>query len=434
MGAPDMRNRRLLLLLFLAACIDPTGDEEEAGGELPLGDLSDEDMKADGQWGAALTCKPVPNLPVLQQPEITISLDGLTVRLTDRATGWTKVFPAGVGAMDWEAGSRTYGESLSYYPVKAYKKNDFVITPSSIQPCKTWWTDPDSGQKLPVFAGLPFLSWSGSYAIHGPIDNYRAPNGGTLRRGYVSHGCVRLRAEDVLELYARIKGVAQVPVHVQREPERDEAGDRIDVPPAGRWIGAECTADADCPWTGGFCKQNPWSGRGFCSARCTTTCADKAGYPTTFCVADDDAPAGQGMCVSREQAVNDDCRPYDHMIPRVEARNTQPWVTQSVCLPGSPGWVGDQCFVDSECHGGSRCVGASGDAPGICTMACSKYCPDEAGSPSTFCVDEPAAGGGTCVRQCTPSDFGSECPADTACVLRQRMGDPATSRYVCDSL
>ena len=37
---------------------------------------------------------------------------------------------------------------------------------------------------IPVvwFAGLPFLSFYGNYAIHGPIDNYRAPNGGNLRR------------------------------------------------------------------------------------------------------------------------------------------------------------------------------------------------------------------------------------------------------------
>ena len=36
-----------------------------------------------------------------------------------------------------------------------------------------------------VFAGMPFMSWSGSYGIHGPIDDYTAPNGGALRRGGV---------------------------------------------------------------------------------------------------------------------------------------------------------------------------------------------------------------------------------------------------------
>lgn len=75
-----------------------------------------------------------------------------------------------------------------------------------------------------MFAGLPFLSWSGNYAIHGPIDNFRAANGGTLRRGYVSHGCIRMPSADVLELYGRIKGVASVPVHVQRARDRKPNG------------------------------------------------------------------------------------------------------------------------------------------------------------------------------------------------------------------
>ena len=55
---------------------------------------------------------------------------------------------------------------LRHLPRLLTGHQDFVIKPSTIQPCKTWWTDPDTGQKLPVFAGLPFLSWSGSYALH----------------------------------------------------------------------------------------------------------------------------------------------------------------------------------------------------------------------------------------------------------------------------
>ena len=51
-------------------------------------------------------------------------------------------------------------------PLPTIPTYDFVIKPSTTQPCKFWWTDPATGQ-LPVFAGLPFLSWSGSYAIHG---------------------------------------------------------------------------------------------------------------------------------------------------------------------------------------------------------------------------------------------------------------------------
>lgn len=66
-----------------------------------------------------------------------------------------------------------------------------------------------------------------------PIDNYRAPSGGNLRRGYVSHGCIRMEAAGVLEVYARIRGVGSVPVHVQRAPERE--GERVDCwPPVGQ--------------------------------------------------------------------------------------------------------------------------------------------------------------------------------------------------------
>jgi hypothetical protein len=399
---------------------DPAGGEDSDAGDISVGDLSEADLKADGNWGAALTCKTPPNLPPLPAPEIIVSIDGLTVHLIDRTTGFDKVFPAGVGAQDTDPSSSTYGESLSYYPLGAYGKQDFVIKPSTIQPCKTWWTDPDTGQKLPVFAGLPFLSWSGSYGIHGPIDNYRATNGGNLRRGYVSHGCIRMAGADVLELYARIKGVASVPVHVQREPERSTVA-RVDV--TERWIGAECTADADCNYTGGFCKQNPFSQRGFCSARCTSACADRAGQPTTFCVSD---PAGGGMCVAKESALNLGCRPYDHLVPAVRSRPTNASATARVCVPGSRGWVGDRCLASSDCKNGTTCN------RGVCTMGCTRFCADQPGYADTFCAAEPLFGsGGSCLRTCSPLANAPECPASSNCVARGRIGQPSTVRYVC---
>ncbi len=409
----------LLAATVLGCAADDTTDET-AADDLGVGELGEADQKADGNWGAALTCKTVPNLPPLARPEIIVSLDGLTLHLIDRSSGFDKVFPVGVGAMDKDPNSLTYGDSLSHYPIAAYAKNDFVIKPSTIQPCKTWWTDPDTGQKLPVFAGLPFLSWSGSYGIHGPIDNYRAANGGNLRRGYVSHGCVRMAGADVLELYARIKGVASVPVHVQREAERTATA-RVDLP--SRWIGAECTLDTDCNYSGGFCKPNPWSGRGFCSARCTSTCADRAGQPTTFCVAD---PAGGGMCVARMTAVNDACRPYDHLVAQARGRASNPAVTATVCVPGSRGWVGDRCLADGDCTSGTACKS------GLCTIACDRYCADQPGYADTFCAREATLGsGGSCVRTCTPASNASECPASTACVARARNGQPTVTRNVC---
>ena len=49
--------------LIVAACSSDTDIPDEVGADLELGDVSAEDMKADGQWGSALTCKTIPNLP-----------------------------------------------------------------------------------------------------------------------------------------------------------------------------------------------------------------------------------------------------------------------------------------------------------------------------------------------------------------------------------
>jgi len=426
-----------LLSWLPAGCADedPTAEIPEEGTELgdedmPLGDLGADDAKADGVWGAATTCKAIPDLPRLQSPRITISLDGLTLRLTDTISGYDKVFPIGPGAQDTKDTSITYGESLSYFPIIRYGKQDFEIRPATTTPCKIWYTDSATGQRLPVFAGLPFLSWSGNYAIHGPVDNYRAANGGNLRRGYVSHGCIRMEAADVLELYARVRGVARVPVHVQREPERLADGTRVDVPAADRWFGSECDADADCGFVGGFCQPNPYGGRGYCTQTCTRTCPDKAGYPVSFCVADPQQPS-RGICVLKEQPYNLGCRTSDHMTPRTATRFSQAGVSARVCLPGTHGWIGDRCQADAECTLGTTCNGEEPGQPGICTQACQRYCPDLPGYAWTFCADEPALGGGTCLRQCTPGANAAECPADHDCVARARLGQPGTVRNVC---
>jgi len=419
----------IVVALALSACAgDPTPPPPDGDGDLPLGDVDADDLKGDGGWGAALDCKPVPALPPLTNPKITLSIDGLTLHLTD-ATGFDKVFPVGPGQIEHDTTSAEYGESLSHFPLMTTGRADFEITPATIQPCKTWWTDPVTGAKSPVFAGLPFMSFYGNFAVHGPIDGYRAPNGGSLRRGYVSHGCFRMEAADVLEVYARIKGIAHVPVHLQREPERRADGSRVDL--EATWIGAVCTHDADCNFPNGFCAANAYSGRGFCSARCTAYCTDRPGSPSTFCIADPNA-AGKGMCVPKVQAQNFECRPYEQLAPATRARWSQPAVTATVCTSGSRGWVGDHCFASSECTNGTTCAGATASTPGICTMSCTRVCPDQPGYADTFCANlmsRPA--GGSCVRQCTPSSNASECPSDMTCRTMPRNGQPFVTRAVC---
>ena len=428
--------RFFAVLSLLAACADdgqPVEDTEEPAGDLPVGDLSADDMKADGEWGAALDCKPVPDLPPLANPKITLSIDGLTLRLTDATTGFDKVYPVGPGQIETDPESGEFGESLSYYPIAATGRQDFQITPSSIQPCKTWWTDKATGEKRPVFAGLPFMSFYGPYAIHGPVDNFRATNGGSLRRGYVSHGCFRMEAADVLEVYARIKGVAKVPVRLQREPERLPERAKVDV--ENKWIGAACETDSECGYANGFCAKNRYSTTGFCSARCTSTCADRKGYPTTFCVANPDAP-GTGMCVAKMQSENYECRPYDHFgVAPATARFGNVYKTADVCMPKSRGWVGDHCFTDTDCGTGTSCRGATDTAPGVCTMACDRYCADQPGYADTFCTNVPSlsvdAAKGSCLRQCTPGSNASECPVDMECQPMARNGQATVVRNVC---
>ena len=407
---------------------DPAATDPDAQGSLPLGDMTEDDLKADGNWGAATTCKAIPSVPVLSDPKITVSLNAQTLHLVDRAGGYDRVFPIGVGAINEKPTESTYLESRSYYPIIATGGNDFTIKPASTNTCAIWWTDPDSGQRLPVFAGLPFMSWYGSYGIHGPITDYTAANGGRLQRGFVSHGCIRMEAADVLEVYGRIRTLARVTVHVQREPERDASGRRIEIPQP--WIGSECQADADCSFSGGFCKQNRYSGRGFCSVRCTRTCTDRWGYPTTFCVTDPDNTT-LGMCVSKAVSQNYKCRPYDHLVPKSQSRFNQSSTKATVCMPGSPGWVGDRCFASSDCQTGNRCVGASTSVAGICTQSCTRSCPDLPGWPWTFCVNESSLGGPTCLRECTPASNASECPAGFTCQLRSRNGDASRQQNVC---
>ncbi len=427
----------MILAAGLAACgpegssgVDPALEEgtEIPEDDLSAGDMSAEDMKADGVWGYATECKAIPDLPRLTSPKIVISLNGLTLRLSDATTGFDKVFPIGPGAINEKDGETTSGESLSMYPVLAYAKQDFEIKPSTTTACKIWWTDKSTGEKLPVFAGLPFMSWSGPYAIHGPVDNYRAANGGNLRRGYVSHGCIRMASADVLEVYGRIRGVAKVPVRVQREPERAADGSRIDVPDT--WFGAECVEDADCPYDGGLCKENAYSERGFCTQSCTQYCPDKAGYPTSYCVADP-GDATQGICALKEQPYNLGCRPLDHFVPSTVNRFNSTTASAKVCVPGSPGWVGDHCFVDEDCGSGNHCAGVTDEGPGICSQSCSSICPDLAGWPTTTCINESSLGGPSCMRQCTTASNASECPAGSTCEQRVRNGTTTSTRNVC---
>lgn len=427
------------LSLALVACADSTETINPSGseGELALGLV--EDMKDDGNWGHATTCKPIPNLTPLKDPMIVVSLDGLTLRLFDRQGSYDKTFPIGPGAI--EKGKSLTPTSTHLATGVFYARADKPQgvdgpTPSQAvwswnSTCRMWWKD-ESGKDIPVFAGLPFIRLEGpptsSYAIHGPIDKYTQVNGGTLRRGYVSHGCIRMESADVVEVYALIQG-HKVPVRVQQAVERK---DDVAVDLKDKWLGAECKADSDCNYTNGFCKKNVYSGRGFCSARCTSGCADRAGYPVTFCVADPDA-AGKGMCVPKSVAVDNTCRRYDHLITKKGvSRFNQPSVKADVCMPGTEGWMGDRCLRDAECLGGICADLEDGEGAGVCSQSCSRTCPDKTGGyAGTFCISAEAStgmSGGMCAATCFSND---DCAIGTTCEVEGRHGQPSVTRQVC---
>jgi hypothetical protein len=265
--------------------------------------------------------------------------------------------------------------------------------------------------------------------MHGPIDSYTLPSGGKLQRGYVSHGCMRMEAKDIVEVYALCNG-SKVPVRIQKEVERREDGTAVDI--EQRWLLSECAVDADCNFPGGVCKSNPYAGRGYCTAPCTKYCNyDKFGYPTSYCVADPEDDE-KGICTVKSASLNNACRRYPGVILNSgEPRFGDGSSTADVCLAGAEGWIGQPCFTDADCglsSGTCDLAGAAEGVPGTCIVPCSKYCPDKEGFASTFCVTGDD-GQGRCVAKCDGPDG---CAAGTACTDDvPRHGDATKKADVC---
>jgi hypothetical protein len=187
---------------------DPEGDYFEGveADELDPGANLD-----DGKSDIAAYAIPT-NLPKLVAPEIIVSLKGLTVHLFDRTTGFSKVYPAGPGVLG------ANGRSIT--PVGHFKTGPNIND--------GWWYAPRRTNPA-HFAGLPFLrltahnsSGQQTYALHGPIT-------AQLVRGFVSHGCVRMARQDIIDLFWMAKKTANTPVTIQQEVEFDAAGKAVNV-------------------------------------------------------------------------------------------------------------------------------------------------------------------------------------------------------------
>jgi hypothetical protein len=204
----------LSLAVLAAGCADATYDGDP---ELGMGEGVDYDADNpnapmdDGKSDAPRYTVPT-DLPMLVAPEIIVSIDGLTVHLFDRATGFQEVYPAGVGTKN--------SRGVSITPAGHFKTGAEVRD--------GWWYV--ARRTVPAyFAGLPFLritarnyQGANTYGLHGPIE-------AELTRGYVSHGCIRMRARDIIRLFWMVKNHPNTPVTFQREPELDAAGRRVDV-------------------------------------------------------------------------------------------------------------------------------------------------------------------------------------------------------------
>jgi len=98
----------------------------------------------------------------------------------------------------------TIGYLTFVYPIAATEKGPFDQPREGIRRIgydgsveARWWSDKWQDE----FGGFPFLLLNeAGVAFHGPITNQTSSDVWFLRRGFVSHGCHRMDASDIIEL------------------------------------------------------------------------------------------------------------------------------------------------------------------------------------------------------------------------------------------
>ena len=268
-----------LLGLLLAGCAADRGPGDD-GGEVVDPEPPGEGVAYDEQHPGAdvgpgkadlpLTYEVPEELPALERPEVIVSLEGLSVHLFDRATGISKVYATGVGKI---------GSSG-----KSYTPTGFFQT---LDPSHGWYYIPRR-YSPEYFGGFPFLRLNiensngyHTYGMHGPIT-FSCPDGSSdcglldrdwfLVRDFVSHGCMRMEVDGIVELFWALRDFGHVPVSIQQAIELDALGDEVDVDMvpalyaegeaipygecglrpdpyeiAGRWTSRSCDPDVSTP-------------------------------------------------------------------------------------------------------------------------------------------------------------------------------------------
>jgi hypothetical protein len=195
---------RLLALALLTGSIvfagcasssSPGDDVDSSGADL----LS---SKAEDEWfyGGPL--------PMLEQPTVTASLKGSTVRVSGLIPADTvlpdlphiKTKPEGdkiridiVYPIATAANPHNNASPGNYHfqAVRAYRPNGMAFTE-------------EDGEHFVTWGGFPFIAYDGGIAFHGPITDTASADGDAkvweLKRGTVSHGCNRMMGEHVVEL------------------------------------------------------------------------------------------------------------------------------------------------------------------------------------------------------------------------------------------
>lgn len=110
---------------------------------------------------------------------------------------------------------------------------------------------------------------------------------------------------------------------------------------------------------------------------------------------------------------------------------------------GQSGFIGSPCSTDADCpYAGGFCLTASDGFPrGACSQSCTRFCPDQAGFPPTFCPDPDTVDGvddvttdtnSVCLAQCDFEAFvGTGCRTGYTCGERPRINEADVSRFVC---
>jgi hypothetical protein len=101
------------------------------------------------------------------------------------------------------------------------------------------------------------------------------------------------------------------------------------------------------------------------------------------------------------------------------------------------GFIGGPCQSDADCgYPNGFCLPEKDGFPGgMCSLDCSKLCPDESGKVTTFCTVPEALGtvanAGLCTTHCDYGQSPTGCREGYQCQVQQRFGDKTKKAYVC---